>query len=214
MKNGNSISAGWLWDHLVLVITLAAVAVLILIGALALGWNSPRPGRPPDWDAPGLPRRVDAAHQAPSVVLFDRSSSDFAYEVIARPLAAPPSSLYGYGLIYRAQDAEHYYAFAVGSDGYYAVIRRDGEDVIPLVAWQQFPHIRRGPQANRLLVTCVASSCSFRINDEYATTVEDDRWLSGDVGLWARSFDGEVAAQYATIRLWVSGPVASGTLSD
>jgi hypothetical protein len=201
---------------LVLAITLVVVAALILIGALVLGWNSPRPGRSPDWEAPGLPRRVDAAQSGPSVVLFDHPGSDFTYEVIASPLVDSDPGLDGYGLVYRAQDPDHCYVFAVGPDGYYAVLRRDGEDLIPLVPWQQFPHIRRGGQPNRLLVTCVGASCAFRINDEYATTVEDDRWLSGDVGLWASSFEGEAAAQVHVARLWVlsSGSAAQGFPSD
>jgi hypothetical protein len=216
LRNGNSTSAGWLWDLLVLVITLAAVAALILIGALALGWNSPRPGRPPDWEAPELPRRVEAAPPAPSLLLFDRPGSDFTLEVIARPLPGHDSGLDGYGVVYRAQDPDQYYAFAVGPDGYYAVLRRDGEGLVPIVPWQQFPHIRRGAQSNRLLVTCVGASCAFRINDEYATTVEDDRWLSGDVGLWASSFEGRAAIQVSVARLWALSPgsAAPGLPSD
>ncbi len=199
-----------------LAVTLAFVAALILIGALALGWNTPRPGRPPDWEAPGLPRRVEAARPGPSVLLFDRPGSDFTLGVTARPLPGRDSGLDGYGLVYRAQDADHYYAFAVGPDGYYAVLKRDGGDVIPIVPWQQFPHVRRGPQPNRFLITCVGASCAFRINDEYATTVEDDRWLSGDVGLWVSSFGGEAAAEYSVARLWALSPgtAAPGLPSD
>jgi len=186
---------------------LAAIAVLALVGALALGWNSPRPGRPPDWEAPALPRRVDVVPGRVFLSLFNRSEADFTFEVIALPLADPGFGLHSYGLVYRAQDARHCYAFAVGTDGYYTVVRRDGKNVVPLIPWQQFPHIRRGQQSNRLLVTCEGSSCTFRINDEYATTVHDEMWLSGDVGYWAQSSAEDGAElQLLSARLWTPGP--------
>ena len=63
-----------------------------------------------------------------------------------------------------------------------------GSEVTPLVTWQQFPHIRRGRAANRLRVECRGANCDFYINDEYATSVEDDKWIEGDFGLWVHSF--------------------------
>jgi hypothetical protein len=122
---------------------------------------------------------------------------------MALPTAVPSSGFYDFGLVYRAQDEIHYYAFVVGTDGYYTVMRVDGEQTTALVPWQQFPHIRRGRQSNRLLVTCVGPICSFRINDEYAATVEDDRWLSGDVGLWVRSPGDAGVVQFTSARIWV-----------
>lgn len=196
------IAASLLWDHVLLTITLAVVAALILVGALALGWNSPRPARSPDWEAPPLPYRMDVAPDAPSLSMLNRQASDFMFEVIALPLVGPDSGFYEYGLVYRVQDAAHYYALAVGADGYYTVLRQDGEEMTPLVTWQQFPHIRRGEQSNRLLVTCAGPSCTFRINDEYATTVEDDRWLSGDIGLWGQTFEQGAVLQFRSARLW------------
>jgi hypothetical protein len=188
-----------------LAVLLTAIVALVLIAALALGWHSPRPGRPPDWEAPLLPRRLEAGPEGPALSLLHHPSGDFTLEVIARPLAGPDAGLYAYGLTYRAQDASHYYRFAVGADGYYAIARVDGESVTPLVTWQQFPHVARGRQANRLLVTCVGPSCTFRINDEYAATVADDRWLSGDVGLWVRSSEQEAVVEFRRARLWAPG---------
>jgi hypothetical protein len=72
------------------------------------------------------------------------------------------------------------------------------------VTWQQFPHIQRDRGQNRLRVTCAGASCDFTINDEYAASVEDDTWLTGDVGLWARGFDEEVTVQFRAARLWTS----------
>ncbi len=196
-----------LWSIGVGLVAATLATALILIGALALGWNSPRPARLPDWEAPHLPRRLEAASGGTALSLLNHPVGDFTLEVIARPLAGPDAGpdagLYAYGLTYRAQDATHYYRFAVGADGYYAVVRVDDEIVIPLVTWQQFPHVERGRRSNRLLVTCSGPSCTFRINDEYAATVEDDRWLSGDVGLWAQTSEDKAVLEFRSTSVWL-----------
>jgi hypothetical protein len=183
-------------------VTSVLAAALLLIAALALGWNDPRPDGAPDWEDPARPRHLPAAANRTTLSLLGQPSSNFTFEVIAGPLAGPESGFYGYGLAYRAQDPTRYYAFAIGGDGYYAILRVEGSEETPLVTWQQFPHIQRGRGQNRLRVTCAAASCDFTINDEYAATVEDDTWLTGDVGLWARGFDEEVAVQFLSARLW------------
>ena len=193
-----------LWHLSVGLVTAALTAALLLIAALALGWNDPRPPRAPDWEDPAQPRRLAATANQTSLSLLGQPASDFEFEVIGRPLSGPESGFYGYGLVYRAQDLAHYYAFAVGGDGYYAILRIDGSDELPLVTWQQFPHIQRGRGQNRLRVTCARALCDFTINDEHAATVEDNTWVTGDVGLWARGYEEEVAVQFHGARLWTS----------
>ncbi len=201
MTNDQSpVPARWLWRGGLGLITLTLAGALALIIALALGWNSPRLTRPPDWAAPGLPLDLQASPDETTTSLLAHPSGDFALEVEAIPLSG--SDFNGYGLIYRAQDPAHYYAFAAGSDGYYAVLRVAGDEETPLVDWQQFPHVRRGRQANRLRVECAGATCRFYINDEYAATVEDGTWLTGDVGLWVRGFGEDVAVRFVNVRGW------------
>jgi len=204
MTNDRScVSVRWLWTGTLGLMALALAGALALIVALALGWNSPRPIRAPDWEASGLPLHLKASQGETATLLLGYPSSDFTLEVEAIPLSGPDSDFNGYGLVYRAQDATHYYAFAVGSDGYYAVLRVVGDEETTLVDWQQFPHVHRDQQANRLRVACAGAICRFYINDEYATTVEDDTWPAGDVGLWARGFgNGGVTVQFLNARAW------------
>jgi len=89
---------------------LALAMGLALVVALALGWNSPCPTRPPDWQAPGLPLLVPMSIDATSnevavVTLLGHPSSGFTLEGEAVPLSGPDSGFNGYGLVYRAQDA-------------------------------------------------------------------------------------------------------------
>ena len=185
---------------LILILTVGSALVV----ALLMGFNSPRPIRPPDWQATDLPLTLEAAPHTTAVKLLGRSCDDFTLEIEAAPLYDPVSGFNGYGLVYRAQDDTRYYAFAVSSDGYYAVLRVDGSEETPLVDWQQFAHVRRGTQANRLRATCAGIACDLYINDEYATTIEDDTWLDGDVGLWTRSFEGStVTVRFEGARVWL-----------
>ena len=190
-----------LWNLALGLMALALAVGVALVAALALGWNNPRPTHLPDWRPAGLPLSLITTSDRDTVTLLGWPSGDFTLEAEALPLSGPTFN--GYGLVYRAQDTDHYYAFAVGSDGYYAVLRiAEGEET-PLVDWQQFPHIRRGHQANRLRVICSSSTCRFYVNDEYATNTEDDTWSTGDVGLWVRSFSEEsVAVQFTDVRAW------------
>jgi hypothetical protein len=193
----------WLRQGLIGSITVVLIGALGLIFALALGWNSPRPARPPDWEATGLPLDLEAPAQEDVLALLDHPGGDFTLEVAATPLYGPASGFNGYGLVYRAQDTTHYYAFTVGSDGYYAVLRIANGEETPLIEWQQFPHVHRRQEGNRLRVTCAGTICHFYINDEYATAVEDDAWLNGDVGLWVRSFgDERVVIRFLSARIW------------
>jgi len=192
-----------LWNGARGLVGLALTVALTLVVALALGWNTPRPARSPDWEAADLPRELEATAHQTRISLLGCRCGDFTLEVQAIPLS--DADFNGYGLVYRAQDPAHYYAFAVGGDAYYAILRVDGDEEAALVDWRQFPHVRRGRQANRLRVSCEGATCRFFVNDEYAVTVEDAAWLEGEVGLWARGFDDRVAVRFDSAHLWREG---------
>ncbi|MCP4541159.1 MAG: hypothetical protein GY832_28835 [Chloroflexi bacterium] len=193
----------WLWHSTLGTMTLVLLAALVLIVALALGWNSPRPTRLPDWQASNFPLHLAAASGKTTVSLLEHPIDNFTLEIGITSLSGLDPDFNEYGLVYRAQDIANYYAFTIGSDGYYAVLQVTADKETVLADWQQFPHIRRGQQANRLRVTCTGPTCRFYINDEYAITVEDDTRLAGDVGLWMHSFGDEaVDVQFVTASVW------------
>jgi hypothetical protein len=180
---------------------LVVAAALALVIALAAGWNDPRPAGPPDWESPTLPLLMEAGPDSTAARLLGHRCGDCTLEVEAVPRSGPDFN--GYGLIYRAQGEADYTAFVIGSDGYYAVLRIADNGETSLVDWQQFPHIHRGHQANMLRVSCAGATCRFYINDEYATTVEDDARMAGDVGVWVRGFEGDaVMVEFTAARVW------------
>ncbi|HET89257.1 MAG TPA: hypothetical protein ENN99_00740 [Chloroflexi bacterium] len=194
------------WRSLQALTVLALIGPLVLVAALVVGWNSSCPPRLPDGQVVELSQDVLALPGETTVLVLDHVEGDFGLEVEVLPIAGPDSGFDGYGLVFQAQSAASYLVLAVGSDGYYAVLRTVGGDEVPLVSWQQFPHVRRGRQVNRLRVACVGSVCDFYINDEYATTIEQEIRLTGDVGLWVRSFGGEgVTVRCLSARIWCGG---------
>jgi len=194
---------GWLWRGTLLLATLLLAAGVALAMALGAGWNSPRPSPLPDWCLPS-PLLLEVSPSAERTAhLLAWSHRDLVVEVVATPRQG--ADFNGYGLIFRAQGLERYTVFAIGSDGYLAVLRVDGEEETPLLDWQQFPHIRRGRAANRLRLACVADECQFWVNDEYVGSLAAD-WGEGDqVGLWARRFEGgTVQVSFAECAVWAA----------
>ena len=198
----------WLWNAVVWGLAAVLLAAAGLVIALLLGWNDPRPSGPPDWQAPGLPRVVEAPVESTVTELQGYADPDgeaspaaFIIEGIVAAVSGPAFN--GYGLAFYAQDDAHYSVLALGSDGYYAILRIAGDQETALVTWQQFPHIRRGRETNRLRIECSGSACDFYINDEFATAVEDADWGAGDIGLWVRSFEEQaVAAEFSSLGVW------------
>ncbi len=106
--------------------------------------------------------------------------------VDARRTAGPLDNQYG--LLVRYVDRANFYAFWVSSDGMYAVQKLSNDDWIDLVEWSESSVIRQGDLTNVLRVECKGSQMRFFVNDELLTTIHDDAFRSGDVGLAAASF--------------------------
>ena len=186
------------WWSIVAALCLLVAGGVILAVALANGFNATRPSAPPDWtlEAPLLlevqPGQI-ATH-----TLIDPGPA-FTMEVLAEP--HNDVTLNGYGIIYHAPSATQYEIFAIGADGYYTILQVVNGAERPRVAWQQFPHIRRGQQTNRLRVTCTQQACCFFINDEYVTAL-DAQDPGGAVGLWVRGFDAPAQVQFEHVSVW------------
>jgi len=108
---------------------------------------------------------------------------DAVFEVDARPNGGPADN--GFGVIFRMQDRNNFYHFAISSDGYWrAGCVRDG-DWINWDDWQPHPAIRSGGETNRIKVVMQGAKLSFFVNDQFITSREDELFASGDIGVFA-----------------------------
>jgi len=209
----------WLcWAGVSLLATVLLVG-LSLIAALALGWRAPTPRRSPDWtadDAPMLQAQGDgtltltpagyrwhlSAPDQHSWATIGRRVTHFDIELLAR--SSLDSEDIGYGVLYRYQDRDNYYLFAVAGDGYYTIaVVRDGHR-IPIRDWQEWPHVRRGAASNRLRVRCRDATCRFYVNGEFTAEITDRTFLTGDLGLWVETFsDPALIVTFEQVRLWL-----------
>jgi hypothetical protein len=107
--------------------------------------------------------------------------TDFVLNVDAR-LASEPRSNY-YGLIFRHKDDNNFYRFMVRGDGYYFIGTRMNGGLNQLQGWTKTPHIKEGTAENRLTVVCKGSQINLFINGKYLTTLKDESFSSGHVGI-------------------------------
>lgn len=207
----------WLWWSIVSLLIIVLAVGFGLAAALALGWRSPTPRRTPDWEdadiqwtpyGEGLNTSSGAAYslrlsqpEQRGWAVGDPWASDFDLELDARSSA--PDENVDYGLLYRYQDPENYYRFGIGNDGYYYIgIVRDGK-ATAVRTWQQWPHVRRGDQTNRLRVRCKGPTCRFYINGEFTAEITDGAFREGKIGVWAESYsDQPLDVTWFGIRLW------------
>jgi hypothetical protein len=193
------------WNAVVLALIVLLTASVSLVVALRAGFNSPRPTARPAWQltSPRVLQAVPPQRQA--VQLLAQADGAFVLEAVAAPLGE--ASFNGYGLAFRAQGAGQYAVFAVGSDGYAAILAIDGAEETPLFTWRTFPHVRRGAQANRLRLACADGVCHFWINDEHLTHLPDDLGPAGGVGIWVRRYTAApVRVTFDQVALWSKPP--------
>jgi hypothetical protein len=113
-----------------------------------------------------------------------RKYEDVELEAVARAAGQPDNH---YGLICR-YDEDRFYYFAVSADGYYAIFYMNEEgDLMPLTgaAMLRSSAIHTDGSDNRIVAACDATTLTLTINGEVMAEVEDDRLVSGDVGMGA-----------------------------
>lgn len=140
------------------------------------------------YQADGLRFYVDK----PNLDLYSKPGYGFAdvrIEAEVIKIGGPDNN--SYGIICRMQNEKNYYAFVISSDGYAGIIRVQ-EGVYELInsdSLEFAASINQGKSINYLVATCKGNQLSFDINGVNQFLIEDDRFMSGDVGLIAGSFE-------------------------
>ncbi|HRN51477.1 MAG TPA: hypothetical protein PLC52_03955 [Anaerolineales bacterium] len=97
-----------------------------------------------------------------------------------------------FGLLCRFVDNNNFYAATIASDGYYFIWRRiNGGDweLVGMESGEFSEAIRTGSESNRIRLDCIDSAITLYANGMQLVQVFDSSLTSGDVGLYAGSFD-------------------------
>lgn len=137
-----------------------------------------------------------------------RDFADFVLEVDTIQDQGPSNN--SYGVLFRIEDAGHFYRFGISGDGFYFLDKSVGSEWVSLIDWTESHHINRGQASNRLKVTCAGSKITLYVNDQRLATVTDDSYTHGDIGLFAASFaEPDVHITFDNLKVWA----AKGTLA-
>jgi hypothetical protein len=93
------------------------------------------------------------------------------------------------GLLFRVDNTQtSYYAFVVSSDGFYQLTTINGTNLPIALNSAPSPAIKTGlNQSNLLTVIARGNDMYLYINKQYVTTVNDNTYTSGGLGLLAVS---------------------------
>ncbi len=114
---------------------------------------------------------------------------DAILAVEARVVGGPPNN--DFGLICRYQGPDQFYAFVVSSDGYTGIVAVDGDGyhILTDSGLTYVASVDRGLSTYLLRADCVGSSLALYVDRQKLLEIEDHRYNSGDVGVFAGTFD-------------------------
>lgn len=129
-----------------------------------------------------------------------QSLDDFALEVDATQVGGPDNN--EYGIMFRYQGFDNWYAFLISSDGYFRLRGQfDGQDW-NIVNWTQIASVKQGQSTNHLRLIADGPWISAYVNGELLATVPDNRFRRGDVNLVVGSLgEGDVHIAFDNLRI-------------
>lgn len=107
--------------------------------------------------------------------------SDFTYTIKATKLSGPDK--WGYGMIFRVQDVDNGYEFAVSGLGDYYVGKVEAGKYENIKTWTVDDSLIKGNATNILQITAKGNTLSFYANGTLLTTLTDSTFSSGRVGV-------------------------------
>lgn len=117
----------------------------------------------------------------------NRSMTDLSVDVNARQVAGTDDNLFG--IICRYQDAQNFYRFVIGGNGFAGITKRANGQVSVLSgqALTRSDAVNRGLATNHLRAVCNGDQLTLYVNDQLVSQVTDDEFPSGEFGLLASS---------------------------
>jgi LPXTG-motif cell wall-anchored protein len=116
------------------------------------------------------------------------------------------------GLVFRAQDNNHFYAVLINPrDGTYSVRKLDGADKwTDLIASKASPLIKRQKEVNQLRVDGEGASFTIYLNDEQLDTFSDKSYSKGGIGFIMANVDAkEPHMHFDNIKVYTTDAAAA-----
>ncbi|MBA7617235.1 hypothetical protein ES703_24547 [subsurface metagenome] len=126
--------------------------------------------------------------------------TDFTLEIDARLVSGPNES--SYGVIFRLKDGDNFYRFLVSGDGYYLVGMLLDDEWIELQSKTKSAFIKEGNSTNHLKVVCQDSQIEVYVNGHHLTTVTDNSFAEGYVGVTVDTIEPTSHVAFDNIRIY------------
>lgn len=100
----------------------------------------------------------------------------------------PESRLAALGTVCRIQPGGDGYFFSLRLDGYFAIAKRVNGEMLTLLDWTEIEDFyERYDPAEEVIIeaNCEGDTLEFYVNGDYLGSVEDDKFSSGKIGLYA-----------------------------
>ena len=202
----------WLWKMVVWGFGGLVIGIGALVVAVAMGVADPKPMGALQWEdhfadtgrwqtfgdeaefgAGGLTVSPGEAGEVGGAV-WAGAAPPFTFEVAAAQIGGEAGA--AYGLVFGYRNQNDYSAVMLNGNGYARVFATDRRE---WMAWQQWPNILLGTEANRLRVDVANGEGLIRINDEVLMHVPVG---AGGVGVIARASAGGQRVIFGWAKYW------------
>ena len=195
----------WLWRIARRGFAALIIGIVGLAVAVALGVADPKTAGPLKWEDHFTTARWETFGEA----RFDEGglviastggavapveTADFTFEAAGGQSAGVIGA--AYGIVFGYQNEQDYVAVLINGNGYVEVTGADGTE---WMAWQQWPNILLGNEANRLRVDVSGGEGLIRINDEVLLRLPVGE---GKVGVMARGLEAGQEVRFGWAKLW------------
>lgn len=195
----------WLWRIVTLGFVALVLGIVGLAAAVALGVADPKTAGPLKWEDHFTAGRWETFGEArfdegglviasTGVAVTPVEAADFTFEAAGGQSAGVTGA--AYGIVFGYQNEQDYVMVLINGNGYVEVSGADGTE---WMAWQQWPNILLGDEANRLRVDVSGGEALIRINDEVLRRMPA---AEGKVGVIARALEPGQEARFGWAKLW------------
>ncbi len=195
----------WLWQGVRWGFVALVTGIVGLAIAVAFGVADPKTAGPLKWEDHFAAGRWEMFGEARfdegGLVIASNGgavtpveAADFTFEAAGGQSAGVIGA--AYGIVFGYQNEQNYVAVLINGNGYVEVTGVDGTEWI---AWQQWPNILLGDEANRLRVDVSGGEGLIRINDEVLLRLPVGE---GKVGVVGRGLEPGQEVRFGWAKLW------------